>query len=126
MSGRTLIPATFAAEAVSGSGFVAGSGIGAGSSATVVSTASAAASGAILHHLRERGAKLDERASRVVQGYLTRSEANLRRNSAARRLRRLRYEPDLDFCLAEDTVPVVPWLSGGAFVGGGFAQQPPK
>jgi phosphosulfolactate phosphohydrolase-like enzyme len=27
------------------------------------------------------------------------------------------YEEDLDFCLAEDTVPVVPRLVGDAFVG---------
>lgn len=77
-----------------------------------------AASGAILHHLRERGANLDDRARRVVDGYLKRPGTNLRRNSAARRLKRLRYEPDLDFCLAEDTVPVVPRLSGGVFIGG--------
>ena len=43
----------------------------------------------------------------------------LRRNSPARRLKRLGYEEDLDFCLAEDTVPVVPRLKGGAFVGQG-------
>lgn len=77
-----------------------------------------AASGAILHRLRERGAKLDERARHVVEGYLTRPESHLRRNSAARRLKRLHYEPDLDFCLAEDTVPVAPRLSGGTFIGG--------
>ena len=77
-----------------------------------------AASGAILHRLRERGAKLDERAQRVVQGYLARPASRLRQNSAARRLRRLRYESDLDFCLAEDAVPVAPRLAGGVFIGG--------
>jgi 2-phosphosulfolactate phosphatase len=76
-----------------------------------------AAAGAILHRLRERGAKLDERARRVVEGYLTRSATLLRNNSAARRLKRLEYERDLDFCLAEDTVSVVPCLVDGAFVG---------
>jgi 2-phosphosulfolactate phosphatase len=77
------------------------------------------AAGAILYHLREKGAKLDERAERVVELYLMRSEETLRRNSAARRLKRLGYEEDLDFCLAEDTVPVVPRLKGEAFVGQG-------
>jgi 2-phosphosulfolactate phosphatase len=40
----------------------------------------------------------------------------LRGNRAARRLVRLGYEQDLDFCLREDAVPVVPRLVGGAFV----------
>jgi 2-phosphosulfolactate phosphatase len=75
------------------------------------------AAGAILYRLREKGTKLDERAERVVDLYLTRPEKTLRRNSAARRLRRLGYEEDLDFCLAENTVPVVPLLEGGAFAG---------
>jgi 2-phosphosulfolactate phosphatase len=75
------------------------------------------AAGAILHRLRSRGAELDERAWRVVGKYLSRSGSALKRNSAARRLERLGYEPDLDFCLAEDTVPVVPRLVGGVFVG---------
>ena len=51
------------------------------------------AAGAILYRLREAGAKVDEQAER------------------------LGYEKDLDFCLAENTVPVVPRLEGGAFVG---------
>ncbi len=68
------------------------------------------AAGAILYRLRER-------ARRVVDLYLARPEESLRRNSAARRLARLGYERDLDFCLAENTVPVVPRLEGGAFVG---------
>jgi 2-phosphosulfolactate phosphatase len=75
------------------------------------------AAGAILHRLREKGAKLDERAERVADLYLTRSEETLRRNRAARRLKRLGYEKDLDFCLAKNTVPVVPRLEEGAFVG---------
>lgn len=76
-----------------------------------------AAAGAILHRLRARGAELDGRALRVVEVYLSRPAAALRNNSAARRLKRLGYERDLEFSLAEDTVPVVPRLAGGAFVG---------
>ncbi len=76
------------------------------------------AAGAILHRLRERGARLDERARRVVELYFSRPEGVLRTNSAARRLTRLGYERDLGFCLAEDTVPVAPRLSGRAFIGG--------
>ena len=77
-----------------------------------------AAAGAILHRLEGKGAELDGRARRVVEGYLTRSANLLRNNSAARRLKRLEYERDLDFCLTEDAVPVVPRLVDGAFVGG--------
>jgi 2-phosphosulfolactate phosphatase len=77
-----------------------------------------AAAGAILHRLGERGARLDGRARRVVEGYLTRPTNLLYSNSAARRLTRLGYERDLDFCLGEDTVPVVPRLVDGAFVEG--------
>ena len=76
-----------------------------------------AAAGAILHRLGSRGAELDERARRVVERYLSRPTSTLTGNSAARRLARLGYERDLAFCLAEDTVPVVPSLVGGAFVG---------
>ena len=75
------------------------------------------AAGAILRRLQDKGAELDERARRVVGLYLARPEKSLRRNSAARRLKRLGYEKDLDFCLAEDTVPVVPRLVGKAFIG---------
>ena len=75
-----------------------------------------AAAGAILHRLRSRGADLDERAARVVERYLMCSANALKNNSAARRLKRLGYERDLEFCLAEDTVPVVPHLDGGAFI----------
>jgi 2-phosphosulfolactate phosphatase len=81
-----------------------------------------AAAGAILHRLGSRGADLDERAGRIVERciverYLSRSANVLKSNSAARRLKRLGYVRDLDFCLAEDTVPVVSRLVGGAFVG---------
>ena len=76
-----------------------------------------AAAGAILDRLRARGAELDGRARRVVDGYLSRPAAALKANSAARRLKRLGYDRDLEFCLAEDTVPVVPRLAGGTFVG---------
>ena len=75
------------------------------------------AAGAILHRLRSRGARLDRRARRVVEAYLSCPVRTLRNNSAARRLKRLGYEEDLEFCLAEDTVPVVPRLVGDAFVG---------
>jgi len=77
-----------------------------------------AAAGAILHRLQSRGAELDGRARRVVEGYLSRSGRMLRNNNAARRLKRPGYEEDLEFCLAEDTVPVVPRQVGDAFVGG--------
>jgi 2-phosphosulfolactate phosphatase len=76
-----------------------------------------AAAGAILRRLESRGAELDERARRVVERYLSRSTRTLTNNSAARRLKRLGYGQDLEFCLAEDTVPVVPRLVGGTFVG---------
>jgi 2-phosphosulfolactate phosphatase len=76
-----------------------------------------AAAGAILHRLHSRGAELDARARRVVEGYLSRPVRALRNNSAAQRLKRLGYEEDLEFCLAEDTVPAVPRLVGDAFAG---------
>jgi 2-phosphosulfolactate phosphatase len=76
-----------------------------------------AAAGAILDRLSERGFEVDERARRVVEAYRSRPVGRLRDNSAARRLVRLGYEQDLDFCLAEDAVPVVPRLVEGAFVG---------
>jgi 2-phosphosulfolactate phosphatase len=78
-----------------------------------------AAAGAIMYRLRERGAELDERARHIVEAYRSRPAGALRNNSAARRLKRLGYERDLDFCLAEDVVPVVPRLVDGAFIGGG-------
>ena len=71
----------------------------------------------ILHHLREKGTELDERAERVVGSYLARSKKPLRRNNAARRLSLLGYERDIDFCRTEDALPVVPRLEGDAFVG---------
>ena len=49
--------------------------------------------------------------------YCTRPESLLRRNSAARRLTLLGYERDLDLCLTERTVLVVPRLEGDAFTG---------
>jgi 2-phosphosulfolactate phosphatase len=76
-----------------------------------------AAAGAILDRLRERGAGLDGRARSVIEAHRSRPVGLLRDNSAARRLKRLGYERDLDFCLAEDAVPVVPRLTGGVFVG---------
>jgi 2-phosphosulfolactate phosphatase len=72
--------------------------------------------GAVLYRLRQRGDRLDERAWRVVDLYLARSEKSLCRNSTVRRLACLGYERDLDFCLAENTVPVVPRLKGCTFV----------
>lgn len=77
-----------------------------------------AAAGAILYRLQKRGAKLDERARRVVDLYSNRPANVLRNNSAARRLKRVGYEADLDFCLAEDTIDVVPRLLNGVFVNG--------
>ena len=77
-----------------------------------------AASARILHRLAEGDASPDQRARRVVEVEGRRGRASLLRNSAARRLLRLGYEEDLEFCLAGDTVPVVPRLVRGAFVGG--------
>lgn len=77
-----------------------------------------AAAGAILHRLQRRGADLDDRARRVVGRYLTRPRNVLRDNSAARRLKRVGYEADLDFCLSEDTLDAVPRLLDGVFVNG--------
>jgi len=85
-----------------------------------------AAAGAILHRLHSHGAELDGRARRVVEGYLSRSRRTLQNNSAARRLKRLGYEEDLRFCLAEDTLPVVSRLVGGAFVGSVAGSQQPR
>jgi 2-phosphosulfolactate phosphatase len=85
-----------------------------------------AAAGAILHRMRSHGAELDGRARRVVEGYLSRSTRTLQNNSAARRLERLGYQEDLQFCLAEDTVPVVPRLIGDAFVGSVVGSQQPR
>lgn len=77
-----------------------------------------AAAGVILGRLESLGASLDERAGRVVEEHLRRPENSLTNNAAARRLKRLDYERDLAFCLAEDTLPVVPMLVDGAFVEG--------
>ncbi|MGB3682741.1 MAG: 2-phosphosulfolactate phosphatase [Rubrobacteraceae bacterium] len=77
-----------------------------------------AAAGAILHRMRLSGADLDDRARRVVELYLNRPRRALRDNSAAQRLKRVGYEADLEFCLAEDTFDVAPRLLGGLFVTG--------
>jgi 2-phosphosulfolactate phosphatase len=77
-----------------------------------------AAAGAILHRLHKRGGELDERARRVESEYLSRPARLLRNNTAARRLKRLGYARDLEFCLAENSVSAVPCLVGGAFVAG--------
>jgi 2-phosphosulfolactate phosphatase len=77
------------------------------------------AAGEILGHLRQGGADLDQRAERIVNEHRERPKKALLTNTAARRLKRLGYERDLDFCLAPDTVPVVPRLEDGAFVRAG-------
>lgn len=71
----------------------------------------------ILVRLREGGATLDGWAEKIVTGARNRPDRSLRANTAARRLKRLGYEEDLAFCLASNTVPVVPRLVDGAFVG---------
>ena len=75
------------------------------------------AAGEILARLQRGGADLEERAERIVEEHRGRPKKALLTNTAARRLKRLGYEGDLDFCLAPDTVPVVPRLVDGAFVG---------
>lgn len=82
------------------------------------STEDEAAAGAILHHLESLGRDLDSRARKVVGRYKERTEDSLKNNSAAKRLKRLDYEEDLDFCLSENSVPVAPRLENGVFVGG--------
>ncbi len=77
------------------------------------------AAGEILARLREGGADLDERAARIMREHHERPKKALLNNTAARRLKRLGYEKDLDFCLAPDTVPVVPRLVDGAFMESG-------
>lgn len=77
------------------------------------------AAGEILGHLRQGGAELEERAERIVKEHRGRPKKALLTNTAARRIKRLGYERDLDFCLAPDTVPVVPRLVDGAFVRAG-------
>lgn len=81
------------------------------------------AAGAILSRLDEAGLRLDERARRVSRAYLTRPNTDALKASAARRLMRLGQDADLDFCLSEDTVPVVPVLVDGAFTGSGAARR---
>jgi len=77
------------------------------------------AAGEILGHLQGSGADLEERAERIVRQHHERPRRALLTNTAARRLKRLGYEWDLGFCLAPDTVPVVPHLVDGAFVRAG-------
>ena len=77
------------------------------------------AAGAILYRLIQEGGHPDEGARRVAERYLnTPWKTRLRRNSAARRLKRLGYEKDLDFCLSENVLSVAPRLVEGAFVAG--------
>nr|WP_276129947.1 2-phosphosulfolactate phosphatase [Rubrobacter indicoceani] len=71
----------------------------------------------ILARLREGGVHLEEPAERIIEAHLKRSGSSLRSNSAARRLKRLEYERDLDYCLALNKVPVVPRLIDGVFAG---------
>lgn len=75
-----------------------------------------AASAGILSRLEDFGVPLDGRAKRLVSEDEKRPPQSLRNNAAAQRLKRLGYGEDLEFCLREDTVPVVPVLAGGAFV----------
>jgi 2-phosphosulfolactate phosphatase len=77
------------------------------------------AAGEILGHLQGSGADLERRAERIVREHRDRPRRALLTNTAARRLERLGYERDLDFCLTPDTVPVVPRLVDGAFVRAG-------
>jgi 2-phosphosulfolactate phosphatase len=74
------------------------------------------AAATILLRLHAGGATLDERAGAVVEAHRRRPERLLRANTAARRLKRLGYERDLDFCLSHNTVSTVPLLLDGAFV----------
>ncbi|QYJ16948.1 2-phosphosulfolactate phosphatase [Rubrobacter xylanophilus DSM 9941] len=78
-----------------------------------------AAAGAIVHRLRGFGAGVDPRARVVEEAYLTRPLGRLTKNAAARRLARLGYARDVEFCLREDVLPAVPRLLKGAFVEGG-------
>ena len=77
------------------------------------------AAGEILGRLQRGGAELEERAEKIIAEHRERPKKALLTNTAARRLKRLGYEGDLDFCLTPDTVPAVPRLVAGAFVGDG-------
>jgi 2-phosphosulfolactate phosphatase len=77
------------------------------------------AAGEILGRLQQGGADLESRAERIVEQHRERPKGALLDNTAARRIKRLGYERDLDFCLTPDTVPVVPHLVDGAFVRAG-------
>ena len=83
-----------------------------------------AAAGEILGRLQQGGADLEERAERIVKEHRERPKKALLKNTAARRIKRLGYERDLDFCLTPDSVPVVPRLVDGAFVRAG--SPPPR
>ncbi|BBL78172.1 putative 2-phosphosulfolactate phosphatase [Rubrobacter xylanophilus] len=78
-----------------------------------------AAAGAIIHRLRSFGAGADPRARAVEEAYLARPLGRLAKNAAARRLIRLGYARDVEFCLRKDVLPAVPRLLDGAFVEGG-------
>ncbi len=77
------------------------------------------AAGEILGRLQQGGADLESRAERIVEQHRERPKGALLDNTAARRIKRLGYERDLDFCLRTDAVPVVPYLVDGAFVRAG-------
>lgn len=74
------------------------------------------AAGAILSRLEGAGVSLDERAGRMAREYRSRPNTDALRATAARRLRRLGHAADVDFCLREDTLPVVPILIDGVFM----------
>lgn len=92
------------------------------------------AAGSILHRLADEGVELDARGRAVADMYCGRPITDALEGSAARRLRRLDHAADLDFCLGEDTVPVVPRLvcrtfqrsEFGARVSDGIGQDTPE
>lgn len=73
------------------------------------------AAGSMLHRLADGGVELDPRARAVADMYRGRPITDALKGSAARRLRRLNHAADLNFCLREDSVPVVPRLIRGTF-----------
>ena len=113
----SFVNATAIADAIHDKGFELVTVVGCGWEGHRSSEDEAAA-GAILRRLERRGTRLDGRARRVVEAYLSRPVQRLWNNKAARRLKRLGYEQDIAFCLAEDTVPVAPWLHDGMFARG--------
>lgn len=66
------------------------------------------AAGAIIHRLALLGSELDPRARRMEELYLSRPLANLKANSAARRLLRLGHAQDVEFCIRQDALPAAP------------------